>query len=139
MSPMSSNLRHATLNWTGGLTFEGGAPGGPGISLDGDGAAGPSPVIALLLAVAACSGADVVSILDKSRAGLANCRIEVTGTRREEHPRRFTAIHLVFHLSGSAVDEAKARRAIDLSLEKYCSVIHSLAADIVLTHQLVLS
>jgi putative redox protein len=135
---MSSNLRHATLTWTGDLTFEGGVPGGPGIGLDGDGATGPSPAVTLLLAVAACSGADVVSILKKSRAGLTSCRIEVTGTRREEHPRRFTAIHLVFHLSGSAIDEAKAGRAIDLSLDKYCSVIHSLASDIVLTHQLVL-
>jgi len=135
---MSSNLRHVTLNWTGGLIFEGGVPGEPAIRLDGDGAAGPSPVVTLLLAAASCSGADVVSILEKSRAGLVTCRIEATGTRREDHPRRLTAIHLVFHLAGTAVDEAKARRAIDLSLEKYCSVIHSLARDIVLTHELVL-
>jgi putative redox protein len=135
---MSSNLRHATLTWIGGLTFEGGAPDGPGIRIDGDGIVAPSPVVTLLLAAASCSAADVVSILEKSRAGLLTCRIEATGTRREEHPRRFTAIHLVFHLAGTAVDEAKARRAIDLSLEKYCSVIHSLAPDIVLTHDLVL-
>jgi len=135
---MSSNLRHATINWTGGLTFEGGGPEGPTIRLDGDGVAGPTPVIALLLAAASCSGADVVSILEKSRAGLVSCRIEATGTRREDHPRRLVAIHLVFHLAGTALDEGKARRAIDLSLEKYCSVIHSLARDIVLTHDLVL-
>lgn len=135
---MSSNLRHATLTWIGGLTFEGGAPDGPGIRIDGDGIVAPSPVVTLLLAAASCSAADVVSILEKSRAGLLTCRIEATGARREEHPRRFTAIHLVFHLAGTAVDEAKARRAIDLSLEKYCSVIHSLAPDIVLTHDLVL-
>jgi len=135
---MSSNLRHATLTWIGGLTFEGGAPDGPGIRIDGDGIVAPSPVVTLLLAAASCSAADVVSILEKSRAGLLTCRIEATGARREEHPRRFTAIHLVFHLAGTAVDEAKARRAIDLSLEKYCSVIHSLARDIVLTHDLVL-
>jgi putative redox protein len=135
---MSSNLRHATIKWTGGLTFEGGEPEGPAIRLDGDGVAGPTPVVALLLAAASCSGADVVSILEKSRAGLVTCRIEATGTRREDFPRRFTAIHLVFHLTGTAMDEAKARRAIDLSLEKYCSVIHSLARDIVLTHDLVL-
>lgn len=135
---MSSNLRHAALTWTGGLIFEGGTLEGPTVRIDGDGVAGPSPVISLLLAAASCTGSDVVSILEKSRAGLKSCRIEVTGTRREDHPRRLTALHLVFRLGGSAVDEAKARRAIDLSLEKYCSVIHSLAADIVLTHELVL-
>jgi putative redox protein len=133
-----SNLRHATMTWVHGLTFEGGAPGGPVIRLDGDSHDGPSPVVALLLAAAACTGSDIVSILEKSRAGLTGCRIELTGTRREEHPRRFVAIHMLFHISGSAVDEPKARRAIDLSLEKYCSVVHSLAPDIAITHELVL-
>ena len=133
-----SNLRHATMTWTHGLTFEGGAPGGPVIRLDGDGGEGPSPVVALLLAAAACTGSDIVSILEKSRAGLTSCRIEMTGTRREDHPRRFVGIHMVFRLAGTALDEAKARRAVDLSLEKYCSVVHSLAPDIALTHELAL-
>ncbi len=133
-----SNVRQATMTWVHGLVFDGGAPGGPAIRLDGNGGEAPSPVVALLLAAAACSGADVVSILEKSRAGLTSCRIEVSGIRAEDHPRRFLSIHLVFHLAGSALDEARARRAIDLSLEKYCSVVHSLARDIVLTHELVL-
>jgi len=136
---MSSNVRHATIEWTGtGLVFEGGAPDGPRIRLDGDAGSAPSPVVALLLAAAACSGADVVSIMEKMRAGLARCRIEVTGIRREDHPRRYTAIHFAFHLAGEGVDEGKARRAIDLSLEKYCSVVHSLAADIAVDYELVL-
>ena len=134
----SEHLRHATLTWTHGLIFEGGVPGGPTIRQDGDATAAPSPVVALLLAAAACSGADVVSILDKMRAGLTACRIEATGTRRPDHPKRYTEISFVFHLSGSALDEAKARRAIDLSLEKYCSVIHSLAPDIAISYDLVL-
>jgi putative redox protein len=136
---MSDNLRYATLEWTGsGLAFEGGAPGGPAIRLDGDGVTAPSPVVALLLAAGACSGADVVSILEKMRAGLRRCRIDVTGTRKEEHPKRYTAIHFVFQLAGESLDETRARRAIDLSLEKYCSVIHSLARDIVVDYELVL-
>lgn len=133
-----SNLRHATMTWVHGLTFEGGAPGGPVIRLDGDGNDGPSPVVALLLAAAACTGSDIVEILQKSRAGLTACRMELTGTRREDYPRRFVAIHMVFYLAGTALDETKAQRAIDLSLEKYCSVVHSLARDIVITHELVL-
>lgn len=133
-----SNVRQATMTWVHGLVFDGGAPGGPAIRLDGNGGEAPSPVVALLLAAAACSGADVVSILEKSRAGLTSCRIEVSGIRAEDHPRRFLSIHMVFYLAGSALDEARARRAIDLSLEKYCSVVHSLARDIVLTHELVL-
>lgn len=133
-----SNLRHATLTWTRGLAFTGGAPDAPAITIDGDGLAGPSPMIALLLAAAGCSGADVVSILEKMRVGLTGFRIEMTGTRREEMPKRYVAIHFVFHLAGRDLDEARARRAIDLSLEKYCSVVHSLAPDIAITYDLVL-
>ena len=58
--------------------------------------------------------------------------------RREQEPRRYTAIHLEYHLRGDGLDEAKARRAIDLSITKYCSVVHSLAPDIAITHGLTL-
>ena len=138
---MSSDehLRHAALTWTHGLVFEGGALNGPAITLDGDSTEGPSPMVTLLLAAAGCMGADVVSILDKMRAGLTACRIEVTGTRRAEHPKRFTDMRFVFHLRGSALEEVKARRAVDLSLERYCSVVHSLAPDMVVSYDLTLS
>jgi len=131
-----SNIRQATMTWVRDLVFEGGAPDGPRQIMDGDAVAGPSPVISLLMAVASCTGADVVSILDKMRAGLTSCRIEITGTRREDHPRRFVDMHLIFHLTGAGLDEAKARRAIELSMDKYCSVIHSLASDIAITHEM---
>jgi putative redox protein len=133
-----SNLRHATLIWTRGLVFEGGGPDGPSVVIDGDSVAGPSPMVALLLAAASCTGADVVSILEKMRVGLATLRIEITGTRREELPKRYLALHLFFHLAGRDLDETKARRAISLSLEKYCSVVHSLAPDIAITYDVVL-
>lgn len=138
--PMTNpNLRFATLDWNRGLVFTGGAPGGPAITVDGDSVAGPSPVVLLLVAAAACSGADVVSILEKMRVKLAACRVEVTGTRREADPRRFLAMHLVFRLAGEGLDAARAERAIALSLEKYCSVVHTLAPDVALTHELILA
>ncbi|HWA15178.1 MAG TPA: OsmC family protein [Gemmatimonadales bacterium] len=124
-----SNLRHATLTWNSGLAFTGGAPGGTQITVDGDGLTGISPMVTLLCAAAGCTGADVVSILEKMRVGLQALRIEITGTRREEDPKRYLALHLVFHITAAAIDQAKARRAIDLSIEKYCSVMASLAPD----------
>ena len=136
---MTSNLRFATLNWAHGLVFEGGAPDGPAIVVDGDGGAGPSPMVTLLLAAAACSGSDVVLILEKMRAGLSGLRIEVRGTRRDEDPKRYTALHFNFHLRGARLEEARARRAIDLSIDKYCSVLHTLAPDIAITYDLQLS
>lgn len=133
-----SNLRHGTLIWQRDLLFEGGATDGPTVQIDGNGREAPSPVVTLLLAAAACSGADVVLILEKMRAGLTALRIEAQGTRRAEDPKRYTALHFVFHIAGAAVDETRARRAIDLSMTKYCSVVHSLASDIAITYDLVL-
>jgi putative redox protein len=136
---MGQETKRAVLTWEEGLRFHGGDPAGPSITIDGDNAAGPGPMLSLLLAAAACSGSDVVVILEKMRIKLREFRIEAAGVRREENPRRYIAIHLTYRLSGSGLDEAKARRAIDLSLEKYCSVVHSLAADIGITYELSLA
>jgi putative redox protein len=133
---MAREIKHATLTWQDGLRFIGVEPGGPTITVDGDNQQGPGPMLTLLLAAAACSGSDVVSILEKMRVSLRELRIEVSGTRREEQPRRYVAIHLDYRIGGEDIDPAKARRAIDLSLEKYCSVIHSLAPDIAITYAL---
>lgn len=137
-SAPASNLRHATVTWTHGLAFEGRAPHGPAIIVDADGKEAPSPVVLLLIAAASCSGADVVSILEKMRVGVDRLVIEATGTRQEEHPRRFRAMHLTFRLAGRDLDRGKAERAVALSVEKYCSVIHTLDPALALTHELVL-
>jgi putative redox protein len=130
--------RSATLDWIGGLRFSAGTPDGPHVVLDGNGVEGPSPVTTLLCAAGACSGADVVSILEKKRVILSKCRIEAGGVRREDYPRRFTSIWLRFHLAGEGLTEAAARQAVALSVEKYCSVLLSLNPDIEVTTEIVL-
>jgi putative redox protein len=95
-------------------------------------------MLMLLLAAASCTGSDIVDILKKMRVTLRELRIDVEGVRRDQAPRRYVAIHFAYRLAGEGLDESKARRAIDLSLEKYCSVIHSLAPDIRITHALTL-
>jgi putative redox protein len=135
---VTAETKRATLRWQEGLVFRGGEPGGPETTIDGDNAAGPGPMLTLLLAAGACSGADVVLMLEKMRVTLREFRLEASGQRREEEPRRYTAIHLQYHLAGEGLDEAKARRAIDLSIQKYCSVLHSLAPDIRITSGLTL-
>jgi putative redox protein len=131
--------KRATLTWQQDLRFVGTAPETPAIIIDGDNVAGPGPMLSLLLAAAACSGSDVVLILQKMRVQLRELRIEVSGVRREAEPRRYIALHLDFQLAGDGLDQIKARRAIDLSLEKYCSVVHSLAPDIAITYALSLA
>lgn len=136
------NERAVRLDWTGaGTRFTGAGtlPQSPEITIDGDGEAGPSPMLALLLAAGACSGADVVLILEKMRVVLRTLRIEVQGVRREEHPRRYTEVTCRFTLAGEGLDRAKAERAVGLSLEKYCSVVHSLRPDIAVRHEITLA
>lgn len=128
--------KHITLAWTGGLRFKGGEPGGPASLIDGDNAEAPGPMLQLLMAAAACSGADVVDILAKMREKLTSLDIEAWGDRRDEPPRRYTSLLLRFRVRGESLDEAKVRRAIDLSLEKYCSVLYSLAPDIPVRYEL---
>lgn len=133
---MARETKHATLTWQQDLRFVAELPEGPTVIIDGDNAAGPGPMLSLLLAAAACSGSDVVMILQKMRVKLRELRIEAEGTRREQDPRRYIALHLDYRLAGEGLDQVKARRAIDLSLEKYCSVVHSLAPDIAITYAL---
>jgi putative redox protein len=133
---MAGEVKQVALEWTGGLRFRGGEAGRPPILVDGDGLEAPGPMAGLLAMLAACTGADVVSILEKMRALPARFRVEAEGTRREEHPRYYTEVRLVFVLEGGEAEEAKARRAVELSMEKYCSVVHSLRQDIRVTHEL---
>jgi len=134
--------RAVRLAWSGtGMRFTGGGttPPSPDVVVDGDGLAGPSPMQTLLLAAAGCAGSDVVSILRKMRVTLRTMTVDVLGIRRDEEPRRYISITFAFAMGGEGLDPAKAERAVRLSLEKYCSVIHSLAPDITVRHEIVLA
>lgn len=133
-----ADLRHGHLEWTAGMAFIAGAPGGPTITLDGDGAKGPGPMVALLLAAGGCAGSDVVSILEKKQVTLRRFSIDVTGRRNSDYPRRYNELTLVFRLAGDGLTPAKAKQAVDLSVEKYCSVLLSLNPDIPIRTEIVI-
>ena len=75
----------------------------------------------LATALGACTAMDVASILVKMRQPLEGFRVEVSGERAEEHPKKFLSLEVVYHLKGD-LDERKVERAIELSEERYCSV-----------------
>lgn len=127
-SEVATVANKISLNWTEELRFEGRSDGGT-VAIDGDGMHGTTPVDLLLEAVAACTAADVVDILKKGRQELRSMTVECTGERRDDAPKYVKRVHMVFRMAGD-VDEAKAQRAVDLSLEKYCSVFHSLRMDL---------
>ena len=93
---------------------------GKSIQLSGDGTAA-GPMQAVLMALAGCSTIDIVMILERMRQDVSDIKVEVEGTRREEIPRIYTDIHLHYKVFGN-VKEKKVQQALDLSLEKYCSV-----------------
>ncbi|MDE3151084.1 MAG: OsmC family protein [Gemmatimonadota bacterium] len=125
--------------WKGAHRFDAGRVGGPPARIDASAETGPSPTDTLLAALASCSAIDVVDILEKRRTPLSALEVEVVGERNATAPRRFLAIDLTFHLTGDAVDRVHAERAVSLSLERYCSVASSLAADIVMQTVVVLN
>jgi putative redox protein len=116
------------LIWERELVF-GGRSGDLRLMLDSASVAGPSPMQALAFGLAGCMAMDVVAILTKGRHDLRGLRADLTGTRAEDEPRRFTAITLNYTLTGNVPTDA-VERAIRLSREKYCSVWHSMRQDI---------
>ncbi|MCD6372686.1 MAG: OsmC family protein [Thermococcus sp.] len=84
------------------------------------GEGGISPMKLLLLSVAGCTAYDVVMILQKMREPIEGLEVEISGERREEHPRIYQKVHIHYKIYGN-VSEEKAKRAIELSQDKYCS------------------
>src|SRR5258706_2923509 len=97
------------------------------------------PLDLLLVALGGCTGADVISILNKKREQVTSYRIEVHGDRREEHPRSFRRIEVRHIIHGKGVSKDSVERAISLSTEKYCSVAATLrpTAEIVPTYEII--
>jgi putative redox protein len=118
----------ATFSWQGDLRFEA-SSSRHRLVLDGDSAAGPSPVQTLAFSIAGCMAMDVVDIVRKGRHPVRAMEAEFSGDRAENPPRRFIAIRLKFVVHGDVPGQA-VERAIALSREKYCSVSTSLRPDI---------
>jgi putative redox protein len=121
---MSGNIYKATVHYAGDEFFIGTPPSGHAQIMDtkGDRLAAPTPVEMLLVSVAACTAADVISILLKKRQDVTDYDVEITGTRAADHPRKFLAFHIHHIVHGRSVSEKAVADAIELSNTKYCSV-----------------
>ena len=114
----------ATVTYVHGGPFVGSSDSGHATVLDWSGGtnSAPSPVEMLLMSLGACSGIDVVSILEKARTPVDSFRVEISGERSGAHPRVFTKIHLTYVVKGKGIKDKALARAIELSEEKYCSI-----------------
>lgn len=116
----------ATIRWLQDVMFLGESGSGHAVVMDGPEASGGRnigirPMEMMLLGMGGCSASDVVSILRKSRQEVTDCRARISARRAEGVPAVFEEIHIHFIVEGRGLDEAKVKRAVELSAEKYCS------------------
>src|SRR6516165_12800592 len=127
----SATVAHGPIevDWVRGREFDAQRPGAAKIRIDGDARNGPSPFDVLLAALATCAAVDLVAILAKQRTPVKALHIRVEAQRVDATPRRLASATMHFTISAPDTTAAKAARAVELSVTKYCSVRSSLIAD----------
>jgi len=117
----------AKVTYVKGMQFVGDTESGHALVMDAepsDGGknTGPRPMELLLASAGGCSGMDVISILKKKRQDVTGLEINVRGEKAEDYPKKFTEITLEFAVRGKNISEEAVKRAVELSMTKYCSV-----------------
>lgn len=120
-------MLNAKVKWVEGLQFVGESGTGHAIVMDGDMEVGGKdtgmrPMELLLIGLGGCSGMDVASILQKKKQQVTDIDINVKGEKTDTYPKKFTEIGIEFIVSGKDLSEEAVKRAVELSMEKYCSV-----------------
>ena len=126
----------AKVVWQEGMRFVGIGPSGHAALMDaapqvGGEDSAPRPTELLLFALGGCTAMDIVSILNKMRTPPRRFEVLIQAERAPEHPKAVRKVHLVYRAEG--VPEENLRKAAQLSQERYCSVSHSLAAELSFT------
>jgi putative redox protein len=120
-------MPRAKITYTDGMQFVGEAGSGHAIVMDTDPEFGGSntglrPMELLLVGVGGCSGMDIVSVLKKKKQKLTGLEVNVDGKKAEDYPQKYTDINIEFIVRGKGLSEEAVKKAVDLSMEKYCSV-----------------
>jgi len=114
-------MNNARSTWIEKQRFTGIADSGHQIVVDGDKAAGNSPMELVLIALCGCTGYDVVSILQKKRELFTSLEVRAQAERATNPPSVYTEIKLTYRIGGK-VSRKAVEDAVRLSKEKYCSV-----------------
>jgi len=120
---MSENWAEIITSWKGEMVFESENASGGKVqmgTLDGTPSIGPMQL--LLVALAGCSGMDIVSILEKKRVDLKDFQMQVRARRSDDFPKVWEEIQVTYLLWAENLDPKEVEQAIQLSEEKYCSV-----------------
>ncbi len=114
-------MTEARTTWIEKQRFDGVASSGHPIVIDGDKAAGNSPMELVLIGLCGCTGYDVVSILEKKRESFTSFEVRAEAERASTPPSVYTEIKLIYRVGGKVSHKA-VEDAVRLSKEKYCSV-----------------
>ncbi len=115
----------AKVTWKQRLSFTGTASSGFGVPLGAETTVGGEedgfrPMELIAAGLAGCTAMDVISILQKKRQQVTAFEVQIHTARAGEHPKVFTSAVIDYILTGTNLDEAAVRRAIELSAERYC-------------------
>ena len=133
----------ARVKWVENVTFVGESGSGHAVVMDGPPEhggrdLGVRPMEMLLLGMGGCTAFDVLLILKKARQAVTDCVVELDAERADEDPKVFTKIHAHFRIKGRDLKDARVKRAVELSAEKYCSASLMLGAMAEITHDYVI-
>lgn len=117
-----------TTKWMGNMAFESDNPSGLNLSIDaspedGGNGKGYRPKALMLSALAGCSGLDIAMLIKKMKLKVDSFQIETKANLTDEHPKYYDKVVITYHFEGSELEEKKLKRAVDLSVEKYCGVM----------------
>jgi putative redox protein len=122
------STKTVSARWTGeALNFVGADTKGRLVPMGGDDV---SPGQLLLLALAGCTGMDVVSILQKKRQAITDVEVQVTGYQPDEYPKPYHTVEVKYIVIGDNLDPQAVERAIELSVSKYCIVSQTLQQEV---------
>jgi putative redox protein len=129
----------AKITLVEGMQFSGIADSGHEVMMDASLSVGgkdrgirPSELIPV--SFGGCSGMDVISILRKKKQEVTGLAINVKSEQAPSHPHKFTSLHIEYEIKGRDLSEEAVKRAIELSLDRYCSVGATLGMSANITH-----
>ena len=99
---------------------------------------GSRPKELMLASLAGCTGMDVISILKKMRVESEYINVRVEAEITEEHPKHYTAMHIIYEFKGEGLEMDKIQKAVDLSQERYCGVSFAYRKAMEITNEIVI-
>lgn len=138
---MANEIKQARVKWIENMKFLGVGPSGKSMIMDapeksgGNGSA-VTPGELVLLGLGGCTGVDVVNMLKKMRVAFRDLQIEIEAEPVEDHPKIYKWVKTTYRFFGCE-DQAKAKKAVGMSKEKYCSVAAIVGKSAEMSHEIV--